>query len=98
MICMKKLRFSAHLRAKVSGQGPPDSARAQPCNIHFVYILIFNQSYILCGTLFFEKNLKLNAIHSNLFLKKYSYSGFCKKLAVVYLLMNYLKPNCPKFY
>ena len=30
MICMKKLRFSRHLRAKVGPQGPPVSARAQP--------------------------------------------------------------------
>ena len=32
MICMKKVRFSSHPRAKVRCQGPPGSARAQPCN------------------------------------------------------------------
>ena len=32
MICMKKVRFSSHPRAKVRRQGPPGSARAQPCN------------------------------------------------------------------
>ena len=31
MICMKNLRFSSRLRAKVRCQGPPGSARAQPC-------------------------------------------------------------------
>ena len=31
MICMKNLRFSSHPRAKVRRQGPPGSARAQPC-------------------------------------------------------------------
>ena len=31
MICMKKLRFSSRPRAKVRHQGPPGSARAQPC-------------------------------------------------------------------
>ena len=31
MICMKNLRFSSRLRAKVRRQGPPGSARAQPC-------------------------------------------------------------------
>ena len=31
MICMKKLRFPSHPRAKVRRQRPPGSARAQPC-------------------------------------------------------------------
>ena len=31
MSCMKKLRFSSRPRAKVRHQGPPGSARAQPC-------------------------------------------------------------------
>ena len=31
MICMKNLRFSSRPRAKVRRQGPPGSARAQPC-------------------------------------------------------------------
>ena len=31
MICMKNLRFSSHPGAKVWRQGPPGSARAQPC-------------------------------------------------------------------
>ena len=30
MICMKNLRLSSRLRAKVMPQGPPGSARAQP--------------------------------------------------------------------
>ena len=30
---MKNLRFSSQLRAKVGHQGPPGSARAQPCLI-----------------------------------------------------------------
>lgn len=29
IICIKKLRFPSHPRAKVSRQGPPGSARAQ---------------------------------------------------------------------
>ena len=32
MICMKKVRFSSRLRAKVRCQEPPGSARAQPNN------------------------------------------------------------------
>ena len=32
MICMKIVRFSSRLRAKVRCQGPPGSARGQPCN------------------------------------------------------------------
>ena len=32
MICMKKLRFSSQLRAKVWCRRPPGSARAQPCS------------------------------------------------------------------
>ena len=31
MMCMKNMRFSSHPRAKVRRQGPPGSARAQPC-------------------------------------------------------------------
>ena len=31
MICMKNQRFSSRPRAKVRRQGPPGSARAQPC-------------------------------------------------------------------
>ena len=31
MICMKKVRFVSRPRAKVRRQGPPGSARAQPC-------------------------------------------------------------------
>ena len=31
MICMKNLWFSSRPRAKVRRQGPPGSARAQPC-------------------------------------------------------------------
>ena len=35
MICMKNLRFSSRLRAKViRRQGPPGSARAQPWALH----------------------------------------------------------------
>ena len=33
MICMKKWRFSSHLRAKVRRQGPLNAAIVQPCNI-----------------------------------------------------------------
>ena len=32
MICMKKLRFSSHPRAKVGNRRPPGSATAQPCD------------------------------------------------------------------
>ena len=32
MNCMKNMRFSSRPRAKVRRQGPPGSARAQPCN------------------------------------------------------------------
>ena len=32
MFCMKKLRFSSHLRAEGRRQGPLGSVRAQPCN------------------------------------------------------------------
>ena len=39
MICMKKLRFSSHPRAKGSLQGPPGSARAQPCDC--IILLLF---------------------------------------------------------
>ena len=31
MICMKNMRFSSRPRARVRRQGPPGSARAQPC-------------------------------------------------------------------
>ena len=31
MICVKNVRFSSRLRAKVRRQGPLSSARAQPC-------------------------------------------------------------------
>ena len=31
MISMKKLRFSSHPTANVGHQGPPGTARAQPC-------------------------------------------------------------------
>ena len=34
MICMKSLRFSSHLRAKVRRQGPLSSTRAQPWALH----------------------------------------------------------------
>ena len=34
MICMKNLRFSSCLRANVRCQGPPGSARAQPCHLY----------------------------------------------------------------
>ena len=34
MICLKNLRFSSRPRAKVRRQGPPGSARAQPCTLH----------------------------------------------------------------
>ena len=37
MICMKKVRFSSRPRAKVRRQGPPGSARAQPCGLHQYY-------------------------------------------------------------
>ena len=32
MFCMKKLRFSIHLRAEGRRQGPLGSVRTQPCN------------------------------------------------------------------
>ena len=43
MICMKEVRFSSRLSAKVRCQGPPGSARAQPCrmeNEKFRFVII----------------------------------------------------------
>ena len=43
MICMKEVRFSSRLSAKVRYQGPPGSARAQPCrmeNEKFRFVII----------------------------------------------------------
>ena len=38
MICKIKLRFSSHPRAKVRRQGPPGSARAQPCDCNILLL------------------------------------------------------------
>ena len=50
MICMKKLRFSSHPRAKVRCQGPLGSARAQPCYI-LIIVLVFISVAPLCHLL-----------------------------------------------
>ena len=44
MICMKKVRFSIRSRAKVRCQGPPGSAKAQPCKFFLVYQLTKTKS------------------------------------------------------
>ena len=52
MICMKNVRFSSCPGAKVGRQGPPGSARAQPCfrfliKLEFQLVLPASSSHIV---------------------------------------------------
>ena len=48
MICTKNLKFSSHPRAKVRHQGPPGSARAQPCvyTQFKIWVISYNSIYV----------------------------------------------------
>ena len=67
MICMKTLRFSSRLKAKVRRRGPPGSDRAQPSSsikiIVPTFLVIKSTMKLSGGVDFFEntpKNVKLN--------------------------------------
>ena len=101
MICVKNLRFSSCPRAKVRRQGPPDSARAQPCPItvfNFFCIFFLNKSSWLAGSHSihtpgrYSNNFHTGRLHSDVQSSTLSYQPFIYFISChhIFILFHHL--------